>query len=520
MIEKAEDESDKESTPQSDGIVRELFRHRLEHVVNEMGAMLQRTAISTNVKERLDFSCALLDSDGQLICSAHHIPVHLGAMGLCVRMVKDKLPIGRGDIVITNHPGAGGSHLPDITLITPVFTDGDLPIGYVANRAHHAEIGGITPGSMPPNAKNLAEEGVVISPQYLVKGGVSNFDKIQTLLAESQYPSRMVDDNIADLHAQVAANRRGVELLESLVVTHGVNEIVNQLDSLFQQSKSSLRIHLEDSAGKKGASVQRLDDGTKICVSIEISSDRLIVDFSGTRASHPGNLNATPAIVQSAVLYVLRLWTQSSLPMNEGLMELVDLRLPRCFLNPSFEDDSHRCPSVVGGNVETSQRVVDALIEALGIQACSQGTMNNLIFGDSTFGYYETIAGGAGAGDGYAGASALHTHMTNTAITDPEILESRYPVRLNEFSIRRDSGGGGQWQGGDGVIREITFLRPTSVSLLTQHRKEAPFGLNGGEPGQCGRQSVDGDPVDGTEPFQLSTGQTLRIETPGGGGFG
>lgn len=505
--------------PQPEEIVRELFRHRLENVVSEMGAMLQRSAISTNVKERLDFSCALLDKEGLLICSAHHIPVHLGAMGLCVRKVKSSLPLRRGDTVITNHPGAGGSHLPDVTLITPVFADGDEPVAYMANRAHHAEIGGVTPGSMPPAAQSLAEEGVVISPRYLIEEGESKFDDIEKLLTSAPFPTRRVSDNLADLHAQVAANRRGVSLLQDLIGIYGSEEILRQMEGLAEQSETAFSRHLDSQSFTACSSRQCLDDGTEIDVSIEIGKGKLTVDFAGTTEKHPGNLNATPAIVQSAVLYVLRLWTQDSLPLNEGLMKRVRIDLPTCFLNPEFPGDPAACPGVVGGNVETSQRLVDTLIQALQIQACSQGTMNNLIFGDDSFGYYETIAGGAGAGDGYDGASGLHTHMTNTAITDPEILESRYPVRLEEFSIRRDSGGAGKWTGGDGVIREITFLKPVKVSLLTQHRIEAPFGMAGGEPGQCGAQFVDGSPVSGTAVLHLAPGQTLRIETPGGGGF-
>ncbi|MDF1752519.1 MAG: hydantoinase B/oxoprolinase family protein [Verrucomicrobiales bacterium] len=520
VVESTRDRIDASHRDQPEEVVRELFRHRLDQIVGEMGTMLQRSAISTNVKERLDFSCALLDRNGKLICSAHHIPVHLGALGMCVRMVRDTLPIRKGDTVITNHPGVGGSHLPDVTLITPVFGESNTPIAYLANRAHHAEIGGKTPGSMPPDAVSLAEEGVVISPQYLIEGGVPRFDEIEKLLSESAYPSRRVTDNVADLHAQVAANLRGVSLLLELVEKYSETEVLRQMQSLYTQSATAMSHHLEIQHFEGGESTQRLDDGTVIRVKLTKCGDRLLIDFSGSSLKHPGNLNATPAIVQSAVLYVVRLWTQSSLPLNEGLLEAVEIVLPPSFLNPSFDTDPTRCPAVVGGNVETSQRVVDALVEAFGIQACSQGTMNNFIFGDDSFGYYETIGGGAGAGPGYHGASGLHTHMTNTAITDPEILESRYPVRLNEFSIRKSSGGVGKWIGGDGLVREITFLKPISVSLLTQHRREAPFGMEGGGSGVCGTQFVDDREVDGTEILNLQPGQTLRIETPGGGGFG
>ncbi len=514
------------STGVSAQVGRELFRHRLEHIVAEMGAMLERSAISTNVKERLDFSCALLDADGRLLVGANHIPVHIGALGVCVRSVAERLPMRPGDTVITNHPGVGGSHLPDVTLITPVFS-GETLVAYLANRAHHAELGGVSPGSMPPSASCLAEEGVVIDPQYLVAEGVSRFEQIGELLATAVYPTRRVADNLADLHAQLAANRRGADLVGQLVGQSGVAAVKRQMAELVEISAKALVSSIQ--AVEHCSSSQTLDDGAEIRVSIQnsigynsdsIGYNRLTIDFTGTSATHPGNFNATPAIVRSAVLYVLRLWSQSELPLNEGFLENVDIVLPLCFLNPDFPTDPRDCPAVVGGNVETSQRVVDALLDALGIQAGSQGTMNNLIFGDESFGYYETICGGAGAGDGYAGASALHTHMTNTAITDPEILEVRYPVRLERFSIRKGSGGSGRWSGGDGIVRELTFLRPITVSLLTQHRTIGPSGMKGGGDGATGRQTIDGDPIDGTVTVEVDAGQVLRIETPGGGGWG
>ena len=278
--------------------------------------------------------------------------------------------------------------------------------------------------------------------------------------------------------------------------------------------------HLSKTDFRSGSSIQRLDDGSEISVSITNREESLTISLEGTSRTHPGNLNAPPAVVRSAILYVLQLWTQNEGSLNEGLIEGVDIDLPDCFLNPDFDDDPAQCPAVVGGNVETSQRLVDALIEALQLQACSQGTMNNFLFGDDQFGYYETIAGGAGAGPGYHGESGIHTHMTNTAITDPEILESRYPVRLDRFSIRKRSGGRGKWNGGDGLIREITFRAPVRVSLLVQHRKESPFGMRGGEDGARGAQFIDGEPFDASGTIDLQAGQNLRIETPGGGGFG
>lgn len=502
-------------------IEHELFRHRFDNIVEEMGTLLQRSAVSTNVKERADFSCALLDGSGMLITSAPHIPVHLGALGLCVRMVSETTTISRGDTIVTNHPGVGGSHLPDVTLITPLFGEvSEKPIAFVANRAHHAEIGGLTPGSMPPHAKSLLQEGVVIPPTHLVRGGESCFHEVEKILTEASFPTRNLRDNLADLHAQLASNLRGSELYTRLLSQHGEEKVTGEMEWLKTLSHTALSDHLDACEFDSGKAVERLDDGTEIHVTIAQEGGILSLDFTGTAESHPANLHATPAILQSAILYVLRLWTQSSVPLNEGMLDSVRITVPPCFLSPEFPDDPSECPAVVGGNVETSQRLVDTLIKALGIQACSQGTMNNFLFGDDTFGYYETIAGGSGAGEGYNGTSGIHTHMTNTAITDPEILEHRYPVRLHRFEIRKGSGGSGQWDGGDGVIREVEFLRPLHVSLLTQHRETEPFGLQGGQNGATGKQSLNGEDLPGIHSQEVGTRDRLVIETPGGGGFG
>lgn len=523
-IQKAKTEN---ATSRPPAVVRELFRHRFDHLVREMGTMLQRSAISTNVKERADFSCALLDGEGELITSAPHIPVHLGALGLCVRKVRERIAMAPGDTILTNHPAAGGSHLPDVTLITPVFDplgpdglDSNRPVAYIANRAHHAEIGGITPGSMPPAATRLAEEGVVFAPRHLIRGGRSCFDEITGILTNAPYPTRRLSDNLADLNAQLAANRRGAAMLEALLDEHGAAALKEQFDHLKDRSLEALREHLVRFGDRDTSAAETLDDGTPIRVSIRCRGGTLAISFVGSGAEHPGNLNATPAILQSAVLYVLRLWTQSPVPLNEGIMRAVSIELPEGFLNPPFDEDPMRCPAVVGGNVETSQRVVDTLLKALCVQACSQGTMNNFLFGDGRFGYYETICGGSGAGPGYDGTSGVHTHMTNTAITDPEILEQRYPVRLHRFSLRCGSGGRGRWRGGDGIVREIEFLRPLQVSLLAQHRAVAPYGCEGGEPGQCGRQILNGRELPGITAFAAQAGDRLIIETPGGGGWG
>ncbi|MFO1485818.1 MAG: hydantoinase B/oxoprolinase family protein [Verrucomicrobiaceae bacterium] len=497
----------------------DLLRHRFHSIVSDMGALLCRTAISTNIRERLDFSCALLDPQGRLLSSAPHIPVHLGALGVCVREVIKTVPMRPGDTVITNHPAFGGSHLPDVTLITPAHDSDGVLIGYIANRAHHAEIGGITPGSMPANATRLIEEGVVIAPWHLIRGGVSCFDEIGALLSNAVHPTRNLADNLADLHAQLAANLHGVERLKALAS----DSLLDSMQSILDRSAQIMRGQI-DRLPDSISAVEKLDDGSQIAVSLRKEQGRLVLDFTGTAGVHPRNLNATTAIVRSAALYVMRLLLQEDLPLNEGLLDPVEIITPTSLLSPTFSHDPAHCPAVVGGNVEVSQRLVDTLIKAFGLQACSQGTMNNFLFGGGQFGYYETIAGGSGAGEGYDGAHALHTHMTNTAITDPEIIEQRYPVRLRRFSIRHGSGGAGKWHGGDGVVREFEFLAPLTVSLLTQHRVEAPFGGQGGESGQVGRQTLLRDDqvitLDGCTTFETQAGDRVIIETPGGGGWG
>ncbi|MDI1314123.1 hydantoinase B/oxoprolinase family protein [Prosthecobacter sp.] len=498
---------------------RDLLRHRFHSIVSDMGALLCRTAISTNIRERLDFSCALLDPHGRLLSSAPHIPVHLGALGVCVREVAQAIAMQPGDTIITNHPAYGGSHLPDVTLITPVHDSKNALIGYIANRAHHAEIGGITPGSMPANATRLIEEGVVMAPRHLIRGGISCFDEISTLLTSAVHPTRNLADNLADLHAQLAANLHGAERLRALAD----DSLQVMMQSILDHSAEVMRSQINRLPAAISAT-EKLDDGSIIAVSMRKSAGKLILDFTGTSSVHPRNLNATTAIVRSAVLYVMRLMLQEDLPLNEGLMEPVEIICPESLLNPTFTGDASRDPAVVGGNVEVSQRLVDTLIKALGLQACSQGTMNNFLFGGAGFGYYETIAGGSGAGAGYHGAHALHTQMTNTAITDPEIIEQRYPVRLRQFSIRRGSGGQGQWHGGDGVIREFEFLAPLTVSLLTQHRVESPFGLHGGSPGKTGQQTLlregQSTTLEGCTSFPVQPGDRVIIETPGGGAWG
>ncbi len=550
----------------------ELFTHRFAAIARQMGERLQRTAVSTNVKERLDFSCALLDAAGELVVNAPHIPVHLGALGLCVRLTAAALPLAPGDVVVTNHPAFGGSHLPDVTVITPVFAaageqghgrqDGEPRrqprlLGYVASRAHHAEIGGMRPGSMPPDARCLAEEGVVIPPTWLARGGQTRWSELRDLLLSGPYPSRAVEENLADLRAAVAANHRGAEALLALVQSSGrqapagltgaaphphggepagaatagdlgADVVAYYMEALKRRAEDRVRAalaRLAESRGGQLAAEEKLDDGSLIRVSIQLAAAGATIDFSGSAGVHPGNLNAPPAVVRSAVLYVLRLLLGEPLPLNEGLLRPIRIVAPPGMLAPPFPDDPWQAPAVVGGNVETSQRLVDTLIKALGLAACSQGTMNNVLFGNRRFGFYETLCGGAGAGPHWRGASAVHTHMTNTRITDPEVLEHRYPVRLERFAVRAGSGGAGANPGGDGVIRELTFLEPMSLSLLTQHRVERPYGVAGGEPGQPGRQRLvraAGDVLElpSIAACEVEPGDRLILETPGGGGWG
>ena len=513
-------------TSQRDELVEaELFTHRFTSLVTEMGSQLERTAISTNVKDRLDFSCALLDAKGELIANAPHIPVHLGALGACVRQTSQTHPMEANDVLVTNHPGYGGSHLPDVTVISPVYCPEKTLIGYVANRAHHAEIGGIRPGSMPPDAQSLEEEGVVIPPTYLFRSGQANWPEMETILTQSRYPTRALADNLADLRAQVAANQQGTQTLLHLCVQHGTDIVRSHMADLKDRARRAMLTALSSQPKWEHCVTESLDDGTPITVRIRRHEDRLAIDFTGTAPSHPGNFNATPAIVASAVLYVLRLLIPKDLPLNEGLLDAVDICLPPCFLNPVFTADSATCPAVVAGNVETSQRVVDTLIKAFGLAAGSQGTMNNLIFGNKQISYYETIGGGAGAGPGFNGAHAVHTHMTNTGITDAELLEARFPVRLRRFQIRSNSGGDGRYTGGNGIIRELEFLAPVQLSLLTQHRTKGPFGADGGENGKPGQQYLvrsngDKEPLPAVASPTLAAGDRIIVKTPGGGGWG
>ncbi|MDQ8183248.1 hydantoinase B/oxoprolinase family protein [Pelagicoccus sp. SDUM812005] len=515
--------------PRGDVVELELFTNRFLSIVEEMGALLERAAFSTNVKDRKDFSCALLDRQGYLLANAPHIPVHLGALGVCLRTVLGSMDLEPGDVVVTNHPAFGGSHLPDVTLLAPVYSEsGESLLGYVANRAHHAEIGGIAPGSMPPHARSLEEEGVVIAPLKLVVGGKVDWAPLLGLLKEGRFPSRSVDENVADLSAQLASIRRGQSALRELARKEGTKRVSRFMGLLKERAATALRLSLSDRPleGELTVFTERLDNGAEVSVAVsKQESGKWLIDFSGTAEVQPDNYNATPAITTSAVIYVLRLLAAVDVPLNEGFLDVVDIRIPEGMLNPAFEGDPSKCPAVVAGNVEVSQLVVSVLIKAFDLAACSQSTMNNLIFGTDRFGYYETIAGGEGATSERAGASGVHTHMTNTAMTDPEIMELRYPVRVEAFSLRPGSGGCGKNRGGDGVVKRIRFLEPVTLSLLTQRRVEEPFGVSGGDAGACGEQVLfkpngEAEMLAGNGHWNLAAESVLEIRTPGGGAWG
>ncbi len=523
---------------EADPITLEIFNNHFASIAEQMGALLQKTALSTNVKERLDFSCALFDPHGELVANAPHIPVHLGAMSECVKALMEDVPdMHPGDVFVTNDPYRGGSHLPDVTVVTPVFSEdaGKPPalLFFTASRAHHAEIGGVVPGSMPPGSRTLSDEGVVIRHFRLVEGGVSREDALRRLLAEGPHPSRAPAENIADINAQVAADNLGARQLLGMVERYGRDAVQAYMGHIRRAARNKLRRALLAFEEGERRFADALDDGSPLAVRVAIRrgtfdgkpGGEAVVDFTGTGPVLEGNLNANPAIVSSAVLYVFRTLIGEDIPLNGGMLEPLRIVLPPSFLHPPRAEDPGRSPAVAGGNVETSQRIVDALLGALDVVAASQGTMNNLTFGNERFGYYETLGGGAGAGDGFPGADAVHVHMTNTRLTDAEILEARYPVRLRRFAIRRGSGGKGAFRGGDGLVREIEFLEPVAFSLITQRRTRAPWGKAGGGDGAPGRNLFlprEGG-AEALPPIcgrRASAGDALRIETPGGGAWG
>ncbi|MEC7524435.1 MAG: hydantoinase B/oxoprolinase family protein [Myxococcota bacterium] len=504
------------ATTALDPIELEIFANAFMSIAEQMGAVLQRTAVSTNIRERLDFSCAVFDEAGSLVANAPHIPVHLGAMGETVRAVVAAHPDpAEGDVFVSNDPAAGGSHLPDVTVVSPVFFEGRRRF-FVASRGHQADVGGVTPGSMPPFSRTLEEEGVVFRAERVVHGGELDRARVLEILRGGPHPARRPEENLADLEAMLAANQKGAQLLVALARRYGADVVAAYMEHVQADAAGKVADAIEALPDGEHAFEDALDDGAPIAVRVKVAGRRMEVDFTGSAPElTEANLNAPRAVTVAALLYVLRSMVGAPIPLNGGCLRPVSLTIPSgSVLDPSPER------AVAGGNVETSQRVVDVLLGALGLAAASQGTMNNVTFGDATFGYYETVAGGAGAGPGFHGASCVHTHMTNSRITDPEVLEDRFPVRLVRFARRRGSGGGGRWRGGDGVIRELEALAPLSFSILSERRARAPFGLAGGGDGARGRNLAGDRELAGRAVVELAPGDRIRLETPGGGGYG
>lgn len=512
----------------ADPVRLEIFNGLFMAIAEEMGSALARTAMSVNIRERLDFSCAIFDAAGRLVANAPHMPVHLGSMGESVQAVlreraggKDGRGIRRGDAYVLNAPYAGGTHLPDITVVMPVFVgDGDQPDFYVAARGHHADVGGIAPGSMPPNSCTIGEEGVLLENVLLVDEGRFCRDELTAILSSGPYPARNVAANLADLAAQVAACARGAAGLERACAEHGVEVVRAYMGHVHANAEEAVRRligRLED-----GTFRYELDNGAVVCVAVRVdrAARQATIDFAGTSAQLPGNFNAPFSVVRAAVMYVLRTMIDDPIPMNEGCLAPVTILVPEgSMLRPRYP------AAVVAGNVETSQVVTDALFGAFGAMAGAQGTMNNLTFGNDRYQYYETSAGGSGAGPDFDGTSVVQTHMTNSRLTDPEVLETRFPVLLEEFSVRTGSGGAGRHRGGDGALRRLRFLEPMEAGMLANRRRVPPFGLAGGAAGAAGATRVERtsgkvEVLNSTAAVQMEPGDVLVVETPGGGGYG
>ncbi len=507
----------------ADPVRLEIFNNLFMSIAEQMGFRLQNTAYSVNIKERLDFSCAIFDAEGNLIANAPHMPVHLGSMGESIRTVieRNRGRMRDGDVFMLNDPYHGGTHLPDVTVITPVFANGSAePLFYVGSRGHHADIGGITPGSMPPESMHIEEEGVLIDNWQLVSGGVLRDRETRALLASGRYPARNIEQNMADLRAQVAANQKGVDELRRMVEQFGEDVVRAYMGHVQDNAEEAVRRVI--GALRDGHYRYVLDNGAAIEVSVRVDTHarRAEIDFSGTSAQLPNNFNAPKAVCMAAVLYVFRTLVGSDIPLNAGCLKPLTVLVPEgSMLNPVYP------AAVVSGNVETSSAITNALYGALGCVASSQGTMNNFTFGNTRYQYYETIAGGSGAGPGFEGVDAVQTHMTNSRLTDPEVLEWRYPVRLESHRIRGRSGGAGRWRGGNGATRRIRFLEPMTASILSNNRVHAPFGAAGGGAGELGRNYVeraDGTivPIAHVGGAQMAPGDIFVIETPGGGGYG
>ena len=547
-----------------DPVMLEVFNNRFMSIAEQMGLTLENTAYSVNIKERLDFSCAIFDPDGMLVANAPHIPIHLGSMSESVRTVirENAGRMKPGDVFCVNAPYNGGTHLPDVTVITPVFDDGaratvhasrdggdgsrmgggpgaatgehnGTPDGerrgadavprilfFVASRGHHADIGGSIPGSMPPDARTVEEEGILFDNFMLVDGGRFLEAELRAHLGSGRWPARNPDQNVADLKAQIAAGEKGIQEVRRMIADFGLDVVHAYMKHVQDNAEEQVRRVID--VMRDGAFELPMDDGSVIRVRITFDRERreATVDFTGTSAQRPNNFNAPSAVARSAVLYVFRCLVEDAIPLNEGCLKPIRIVIPEgSMLAPKYP------AAVAAGNVETSQAITDALFGALGVAAESQGTMNNILFGNDRHQYYETVCGGAGAGPGYHGTSAVHTHMTNTRLTDPEILEWRYPVVLESFGVNRGSGGAGRWRGGDGTVRRIRFLEEMELTVLSHHRIIAPYGLAGGEPGRCGRNWVEraGGAVHemgGQDHCPVGPGDVFVLETPSGGGYG
>ena len=517
---------EKAAGTQVDPVMLEVFNNLFMSIAEQMGVRLAQTAYSVNIKERLDFSCALFDSEGNLVANAPHMPVHLGSMGESIRTViaRNVGQMTPGDVYVLNDPYHGGTHLPDVTVVTPVWVDaasaGSAPLFYVASRGHHADIGGITPGSMPPFSRTVEEEGVLLDNVKLVDGGALQEEALRRRLATARYPARNPDQNLADLRAQIAANEKGAQELRAMVVHYGLTVVRAYMQHVQDNAEECVRRVI--GALKDGEFAAELDNGAviRVKVSVDAAKRSAVVDFAGTSAQLESNFNAPAAVVYAAVLYVFRTLVDDDIPLNAGCLKPLEVRIPEgSMLNP-------RPPAAtVAGNVETSQCITDALYGALSVMAASCGTMNNFTFGNARHQYYETISGGSGAGPGFDGTDVVQTHMTNSRLTDPEVLEWRFPVQVVSHTVREGSGGAGRWRGGHGAVRRVRFLEPMTAAILAGHRRVAPYGMAGGRPGATGRNWVER--ADGTttelgfaDQADVSAGDVFVIETPGGGGYG
>ncbi len=524
LLERHEQRPDAETIGDAvDPVMLEVLSNLFMSIAEQMGVTLANTAHSVNIKERLDFSCALFDREGNLVANAPHVPVHLGSMGESVQAVirDNRGRMQPGDVYMQNAPYNGGTHLPDVTVITPCWDEtGREILFYVGSRGHHADIGGRTPGSSPPDSRRIEEEGIVIDNWLVVERGVFRAEATRKLLLSGPWPCRKVEQNLADLTAQIAANETGLRELRHMVAHFGLGTVRAYMQHVQDNAEESVRRVL--AVLRDGAFTYSMDDGSRIQVRIAVdhSAREAIIDFSGTSPQHPGNRNAPRSVCQAAVLYVFRTLIDDDLPLNQGCLKPLKIIIPEgSMINPRYP------AAVVAGNTEVSQAITDCLYGALGLMAASQGTMNNVLYGNAAHQNYETICGGTGAGPDHDGASAVHSHMTNTRMTDPEVLELRFPVRVEKFAIRRGSGGCGRFRGGDGVVRRLRFLEPMTVTLLSSNRVTKPYGLEGGGPGLCGRNSLlckDGQRIElqGNDEVAVDTGDALLVETPGGGGFG